>query len=138
MSLQLASVMSTPPKYRQIVPLRLLVCLGLGVDCFAFRGEAGFPGVSGKSRIVDGDGILIVSIPRRSVQHLDLAGSRDEMEMEMEEEIEEEYQSGRTGQPEEGDKSGANETNDANDTEDTKIDWASLRLCITVPLLSVR
>jgi len=55
----------SPLKLDIIVPLRLLVCLGFWVDCFAFLGEAGFPaGMSGESRIVDGDGILIVSIPR--------------------------------------------------------------------------
>jgi hypothetical protein len=64
----LLSLSVVQAKYQLIVPLRLLVCLGFWVDCFAFWGEAGFPaGVSGESKIVDGDGILIVSIPRRSV-----------------------------------------------------------------------
>lgn len=55
------------------VPLRLLVCFGFCFEAirFAFLGdEAGFPRVdtgagSVESRIVDGDGILIVSIPRQ-------------------------------------------------------------------------
>lgn len=58
----------------EIVPLRLLVCFGLGeaeAICFdLLGGEAGFARLdtgrgSGESRIVEGDGILIVSIPRR-------------------------------------------------------------------------
>jgi hypothetical protein len=58
----------------EIVPLRLLVCLGLweavAICLVRLGGETGFPRVdtgrgSGKSRIVEGDGILIVSIPRR-------------------------------------------------------------------------
>jgi hypothetical protein len=62
------------PSRNEIVPLRLLVCFGLWEAepiCFdLFGGEAGFPRVdtgrgSGESRIVEGDGILIVSIPRR-------------------------------------------------------------------------
>jgi hypothetical protein len=62
------------PSRDEIVPLRLLVCLGLleaVVICFVlFGGEAGLPRVdtgreSGESRIVEGDGILIVSMPRQ-------------------------------------------------------------------------
>lgn len=58
----------------EIVPLRLLVCFGLWeaeAICFdLLGGEPGFTRVdtgrwSGESRIVEGDGILIVSIPRR-------------------------------------------------------------------------
>lgn len=60
-----------------IVPLRLFVCFGLCVTvvtCFVRLGgdaafvfpRAGAGTVSGESRIVDGDGILISSIPGRS------------------------------------------------------------------------
>lgn len=61
--------------HNEVVPLRLFVCFGFCVVvaiCFALLGgEAGFPRadgiVSGEARIVDGDGILIFSIPGRGV-----------------------------------------------------------------------
>ena len=62
------------PSGDEIVPLRLLVCLGLWeavvIRFVRLGGDTGFPRVdigrgSGVSRMVEGDGILIVSIPRR-------------------------------------------------------------------------
>lgn len=66
-----AKAAKTANVYFKIIPLRLLVCFGFSVLLRFARlcGEAYFPGaaagpVSGELRIVDGDGILMFSIPR--------------------------------------------------------------------------